>query len=362
MSDTSDIPFDESENISPLDEKQTKKVKMSYPKKPIFDWFLMFSTLGLYAIFWLYRCIKELNQISQCNFKPWLWIFVPPFALVQYHAFRRLDKALVDLESDDSNPRVGKMFYSGVLGFMLATVYFTATSKWATPMWLEFIIILISTSSFCAISYRVNSLKRQLTGVEFTGKENGYNKLEWATVLIMTPIIVATFAFTIITPLMAQKIDVHHDKSIFVQEKHNYKITFHGDDWQQMGLGTYSDGTALAEFKSADFESYFLVFDYDGFNADELNDHIRWRREWIEEQIGQSNCIEKRHLVGEEFAVKAEMICNELSAIPEAAGFVAFIATQNKTYELLGILSQPRSTFKSKKVHFETMLKEFTLQ
>ena len=26
MSDTSDIPFDESENISPLDEKQTKKV------------------------------------------------------------------------------------------------------------------------------------------------------------------------------------------------------------------------------------------------------------------------------------------------------------------------------------------------
>ena len=362
MQEITNMPCDETQNVSSPSEQKPGKIKASYPRKPFVDALLFFCTFGLYSSFWLYRRVKEIKLISRADFKPWLWVFVPYFAIVQFFAFRNLGKALSDLEDDSTESKVKTIYDLGCLGFVLTTLYFSVTSKWATPAWLEFVVYILAAISFGAIAYRVNAYKKQVKGIEFTGKERGFNPLEWVVVLVMTPTVLGLFAFSIISPLMVEKLDTFSDGSVFVQENHDYKLTFHGKGWQQVEVGTYSDGTALAEFESEDFDAYFTVFENGKFSANDVNDHIQWRRQWFGEQIGNSSCREERHFIGDEFVVKIEVICVKDTFKPDAAAFLALIHSQDKTYELLGVLSQPELSFNRRKPQFEAMIREFTLQ
>ncbi|WP_227739643.1 hypothetical protein [Vibrio sagamiensis] len=356
------MPYDETQNASPPSEKQPEKIKASYPRKPFLDVILFFSTFGLYSSFWLYRRVKEIKLISRGNFKPCLWLFVPYFVIVQFFAFRNLDKALSDLEGDGTEPKAQTIYKWGSYGFMLTTLYLSGTSKWTTPMWLEFVVYILYAISFGAIAYRVNAYKKQVEGIEFIGKERGLNPLEWVIVLLMTPTILGTFAFSILFPFMVDKLDSFSDGSVFVQENHNYELTFHGEGWQQVEVGTYSDGTALAEFESEDFDAYFMIFENSDYKATDVNDHVHWRRQWFDKKIGNSLCTEDRRFIGDEFVVKVEMTCTENAFKANAAGFMALTHSQDKTYELLGILAQPELSFNRRKPQFEAMIREFTLQ
>ncbi|MEZ8055598.1 hypothetical protein A152_0022105 [Vibrio tasmaniensis 1F-187] len=362
MQETTSMPCDETQNASPPSEKQPKKTKASYPRKPFLDAILFFCTFGLYTSFWLYRRVKEIKLISQGDFKPWLWVFVPYFAIVQFFAFRNLGKALSDLEGDSTKPKAQTIYKCGSYGFLLTTLYFSGTSKWATPIWLDFVVYILTTISFGAIAYRVNAYKKQVEEIEFTGKKRGFNPLEWVIFLLMTPTVLGIFAFSILSPLMVDKLDSFSDGSVFVQENHNYKLTFHGEVWQQVEVGTYSDGTALAEFESEDFDAYFMIFENSDYKATDVNDHVHWRRQWLDEQIGNSLCTENRRFIGDEFVVKVEMTCTENAINANAAGFIALIHSQDKAYELLGILAQPELSFNRRKHQFEAMIREFTLQ
>lgn len=360
MQETSSIPCEEQVGTPTNLQQTSDKVTMSHPRKPILDWFLAFSTFGLYFNFWLYRRIREINQISKENFKPWLWIFVPLFFIAQAFAFRNLDRALDDLEGSAKKGRSKSIYWLGVSGFMLANVYFSMSSKWTTPLWLELLMLLLSASSFAAIASRVNEFKRQLVGVEFTGKERGYNAFEWCVVLIMTPLILAMFAFLIGSTMSVEKLESYSDRSIYTQPEHNFQLTFHGPGWQRVENGTHSDGTALAEFESEDYDAYFVLFD--NKEIENLNEHMALRRDWIKEEIGKSECEESRSFVGNEFALKVELVCNKKLFNDPASGYVTLINTGDKTYELLGVLSQPRLTYRSRKPEFEAMAREFSLQ
>ncbi|WP_241670076.1 hypothetical protein [Vibrio harveyi] len=360
MQETSSMPCEEVLDKSSSDDAPTQKMKVAYPRKPIFDWFLAFSTLGFYTNFWLYRRIKEIDQLSARNFKPFLWFFVPWLAIFQYFAFRSLDRTLCELEEDNKNLNVRTVYYLGALGFLLSTIYFSLTSQWATPLWLDFVAYLLTATSFTAFSYRVNNFKRQRSDIEFTGKKGGYHPLEWLVVIIMTPGVLLMYGVMYNNSVMKDSLEAYPDQSTYIEQGQDFQLTFHGANWHRLEIGTYSDGSALAEFASEEFGSYLIVFN----NREllDINEHMHERRQWIDEEIGASRCVESRSFVGNDFALKVELVCTKESGSMLASGYVTLLHSGDNSYELMGILDQPAKTYSQRKPEFAAMAKEFTLQ
>ncbi len=51
-----------------------------------------------------------------------------------------------------------------------------------------------------------------------------------------------------------------------------FQLTFHGANWHRLEIGTYSDGSALAEFASEEFGSYLIVFN--NRELQDINEHM----------------------------------------------------------------------------------------
>ncbi len=59
MQETSSMPCEEVLDKSSSDDAPIQKMKVAYPRKPIFDWFLAFSTLGFTQTFGSIAVLKK---------------------------------------------------------------------------------------------------------------------------------------------------------------------------------------------------------------------------------------------------------------------------------------------------------------
>ncbi len=356
---SSTSPSEEYSDTQPEIENN-KPVIIRAPRSPIWDWFLTFSTFGFYTSFWFYARTKELNLISKSTFTPWLWWLMPFFAIFQIFAFYKLSKSLESLEEPDSEKKTRIRYSIGCIGFILATLYFSVSSQWATEGWLEFIFMLIFSFAFTLISGRINEIKHHLKHVEFKGKENSYSPVEWAIVVVMFPIVFGAFSYFSISPFLIDKLETYPNQFTYTQETEHFALTFQGDEWYRVEKGTYSDGSSLAEFSNSIPDSYYLLFNNDDIN--DINEHINFRREWIKENISNVQCTEKRSFVRHSMNLKVEMQCEGKATLDPAIAFVTFIQTPTKNYELLGVLSAPINTYRQWVNAYQTMAREFSTQ
>ncbi len=356
---SSTSPSEEYSDTQPEIENN-KPVIVRAPRSPIWDWFLTFSTFGFYTSFWFYARTKELNLISKSTLTPWLWWLMPFFVIAQIFSFSRLNKVLNSLEESDSAKKNRMRYSIGSIGFILATLYYSVSSQWATEGWQDFMCMLIFSFSFTLISARINNIKQQLNYVEFKGKKNGYSLLEWGIVIIMFPLVFGAFSYLSLSPFLINKLETYPDQFTYTQEAENFTLTFHGEEWYRVEKGTYSDGTSMAEFSNSLPDSYFLLFNND--DIDDVNEHINFRREWIKESLPNAQCTEKRSFIARSMNLKVEMKCQGTSLLEPTIAFVTFIQTPTKNYELLGILSAPINTYRQWVNAYQTMAREFSTQ
>ncbi|WCE31872.1 hypothetical protein [Vibrio sp. SCSIO 43137] len=357
MQETSKIIDSDSPALEPLDEP----IEMRAPRGAVWDWFLMFSSLGLYSSFWLYRRAKELRQVTSFQFKPILWFFVPLIAISQPFAYGKMNSALKEIEEGGKETgRNRKLYVIGAVAFFLTSIYFSASTGWVVAGWVDALGYLLITSGFTLMAHRVNKAKAALSNVTFKGERSGYTIWEWLLVIVMFPVLAGSFAFDAFSLLMLDKLEHFPEGHYYRSQNHDFRFWFRGGDWYSMPVGTYSDGGALAEFGNDVPESYFIVFGNEALNDDELNDHIDSRKSWIQETISDADCEEKRSFEPYSMNVKVELSCKGEIFLDPASAFVTYIKTEKQDYELLGVLTGPSKSYQRWIRAYKEMAGEFS--
>ncbi|KJY79562.1 hypothetical protein [Vibrio nigripulchritudo] len=358
MQEISGTLSEENSDISPEIEN-TPKITIRAPRKPIWEFFLAFSTLGLYSNIWLYRRAKELNLLSQSKFITWLWLLVPFFALAQIFAFKKFGETLETFEQDDKAKKSRNRYFLGCCGFVFSTMYYSISSNWSIALWIDFAVYITFSLSFMFIANRFNEVRKELSHVEFKGK-SGYSPFEWVIVAIFFPLIFAGFSYTAISPLFIEQHESYANREKYTIENEEFVLTFQGDNWHRVEVGTFSDGSALAEFSNSVPDSYFLLFKNN--EIEDMNEHLQFRRDWIKENIKQLKCTERRSFVRPTLHVKTQLKCHGTMSLDPSTALITVIQTPNNNYELIGFISARKNTYRESVRSFETMAWEFTTQ
>ncbi|UXI01876.1 hypothetical protein [Photobacterium sp. TY1-4] len=359
MQEISTTPYEINKEAESQSERH-EPVTIRAPRAAIWDWFLMFSTLGFYSNFWFYGRAKELNQISKSKFIPWLWLFAPLIAVFQIFALKKLGKTLEEFEHQETALRSRRRYFIGSWGFVLSILFFSVSSKWAVASWLEFVFFFVYTFSFVLITSRMNDVKRSLNNVEFKGKQSGYSFIEWVLVIILFPTVLGIFTYASVSPFLVDKLEHHSSGSVYRLNNEGFSLTFRGDGWYRVEPGSYSDGTALTEFTNGVPNSYFLLFKNN--NIQDIDEHMRQRRDWVKENVTDAHCTEARSFVPGSMNLKIELVCKGSMTLAPSAALITLLQTKDHNYELLGVLSAPNNTYKQWLDSYQAMAREFTAQ
>ena len=157
----------------------SEKPKIRAPRTPWMEFLLHFSTFGVYSGVWLALRVREINRVSDTKFTPWLWFFVPAFAIAQIFALPKFTRAL-NRVGDDVGVRPWHAWHGGWVACILAmTVAFNVSEKVEFPSWTFLVGMLVWAGLFTSAQPHVNAVKRNLTNVRFSGSERSYSIAEW---------------------------------------------------------------------------------------------------------------------------------------------------------------------------------------
>ncbi len=337
----------------PCEYSPSTPITMAATKSFLWTWLLTFSTFGIYIHFWFFARAREFNKLSHRRLLALLWFFVPINILFVLFAAIRLN--LVLNEMDDRNglktPKLG--YILGILGMLISLLYLRSTSKVDFLEWLDFAFLLLLASSFSLMTLRVNQVKNQLTNIEFVGKKDSYNRVQWIIVIIMLPITIGLFTYS----NLVGKQQIYGDKTQF--EHPHVELTFHGTGWGKVSAGQYSDGGTLAEFSSLIPNSYAVIYQHG--HDDELNKRLDSRRIWIRDNFDNTECQERRRFVFQSnFYIKSTLECKNHDKLMPTSVFVTYVQTKGANYEYISVLTAPTRIYNNVYHQFEKMAWEFS--
>lgn len=334
-----------------------KPISIRTPRSPWWEFFLHFSTFGIYTSFWLVARMREIKQLSNKPLKPWLWIFVPNVAIFQPFALPTLNNILIEIEKDHNITYPRYYFRLWATSVFALTVCLWSNSNYALPSWVTLVGLLLWSGIFCIFTLRINSIKNNLVNVNFKGKASGYAFWEWLLVIPLFPIALSILLYISIVPYMVEEISLIPNQTIYSKPGEKYQLTIHGDGWRNVRIGSFSDGSAESEFAGAVDDSYFIVFKFNNTNT--LNDVIDSRIDHIQTTFSGSQCREERSLAQSQLSVIAYVICEGRNVGDPQLNTVTVFKNGDNLYELYGNLSAPKYTYPARAAEFKQMAKEF---
>ncbi|MGF1724983.1 hypothetical protein [Photobacterium nomapromontoriensis] len=337
---------------NPLNESITLRA----PRSPWWEFFLHFSTFGIYTGFWFVARIKEVKLLSKQPLKPWLWIFVPNAVIFQPFVLPALNKILVQIEKDNNVQYPRYYFRLWATAVFTLSICLWINSKYALPPWLTLVGLLLWSCVFCIFSQRINSIKNNLVNVNFKGKTSGYAIWEWLIVIPLLPIALIMLLYLSITPYMVEEISPLPDQTTYSKQG-EYQLAIHGDGWRNVEIGTFTDGSAENEFAGAVDGSYFIVFKFN--DAVTLNDIVDSRIDHIQSSFSRSQCREERSLAQSQLNVIAYVICEGQHVGDPQLNTVTVFKNGDNLYELYGNLNAPKYSYPGRAAEFKQMAKEF---
>lgn len=320
------------------------------------EFFLNFGTLGLYAAIYLVRRTKDLNQVIKIPFTPWMWFFVPFIFLSQAFGLQRLDKKLQDIETTFGIQANRQRFIISAWISSTICLYYSITSKWETAVWLDAALYIIWVFTFTLVCQRISLTSNRIPNTKKKGKAR-YNIFEWITACVTVPLITALFGFAILEPLFVKDLAQYQQDDYYIDENGKVKIIFYGNQWLRVESGSFSNGEAIAEFKGPIGQTYVLLFEYTKLET--LDDHFSDRHDWFINNINISDCRQSRHFIGKTLNIKALMTCEGTKQDNSTTAFITTVETDEKTYELLGVMDAPRYSQQAHKPDFLTIAKQF---
>ncbi|WP_299021138.1 hypothetical protein [uncultured Photobacterium sp.] len=356
------IPTSDSQQVhQPDSDTSSQKIEVRTVRSPWWEFFLHFSTFGIYTCFWLVARIKELKLLTNQPFKPWLWLFVPNFVVVQFFAFPALNKHLKKLETKFGINYSVNTFRLWAVAVISVTTLFWVTSKFAFPRWVDFIALIFWSGLFCTLSQRFNAIKQKCAqkydNIQFKGKSSGYSWKEWLVIIPMFPIFLTIAIYSSVSPYLLEEIKPLPDHSIYASTESHYQLPIHGSGWREVEIGSFSDGEAELELAGKIEGSYFVVFKYT--NQESLSGRVQDRIQMVETEEPSNRCREERRLTPNGINVITYVSCEGKSLGAPQLNTITIFEHGDELYELIGYISAPKYSFPEHAANFKQMAKEF---
>lgn len=360
MTDTT-RPIENSSDTPAQATTSKEAITLNQTRSFIWEFLLTFSTFSVYSIFYLVVRTHEFNKLGKKRFTPWLWLFsLSP--VISLFSLPVLHSALTKLETEYPSPHDKKWDLVTIVIMLLSNTYLSLSSKLPTPIWLDLLILVVWSISFAFFARRITRLKHAVPNVSWKRENKLKLVLKWLLAITLIPIYIAGTALEIIEIYQLKdvpRIETKTFTAISADQKASLKFFEQG--WYQAEIGTFSDGSAEAEFASINSTNYLVLFTYSEKLAS-LDDHMHDRRVWLEENLSQAKCTQSRYLLEDQVSVKSDLICTERIFGEDSIAVVTVIETQKKTYELLGMYGAPEYAFDKHRQPFIQMIKEFKVE
>ncbi|OAN13289.1 hypothetical protein A3K86_16680 [Photobacterium jeanii] len=314
------------------------------PRSAGWEFFLHFSTFGIYTAFWFVKRIKELSLLSKQPLISWTWFFVPNLVPIQPFAFRRMNRVLQQLEKDNDSYYPVSSFWIWALSTMVLSAYLWLDSEYTVSSGYWVVGLLLWSVAYCVLGVRFNALKRKLVGVEFKGKQSGYAFWEWLLVLLGFPFVMLILFYSSIFPYTPiDGVESFADQDVYISPDNAYRLKIHGDSWREVKSGTFSDGSADLELAGMGNDANFLVF-ISG-KSTTINDIVNFRVNDIQSTTPSTKCHEKRVLLNSTANVITHVTCKGQEIFGPRLYTITVFESGEHYYELLGDLSTSKHSY-----------------
>lgn len=338
-----------------------ESITLSQTRPFVWEFLLTLSTFSFYSIFYLVVRTHELNKLGEKKFIPWLWLFsLSP--VVSLFSLPILHSTLTKLEAEYQSPQNKQWNIATLIVMLLSNTYLSVSSKLLTPFLLDLIILIIWSASFACFAQRITKLKHALPNVSFKPENKLKLIFKWLFALTIIPLfmtVAAVKVFDLYQQRNVQRMDTNTFTAISADQKASIK--FFEPGWYQTDIGTWSDGSAEAEFSSQSSSNYLMLFTYSE-PMDLLDTHMQDRRDWLEEQLSLTQCTQNKYLTNDQFLVKSDLICTGRVLGEKTIAAVSVIETPNKTYEILAMYGAPNYESGQQRQKFIQMVKEFNVR
>ena len=332
------------------------------PRSYIFELILATLTFGLYLSYWFYRNAKDLNTIGKLKLTPWMWIFVPLLAIPLFIAVPNLCKEIKALESKLHLPSWSKTSTTlWLISFFSYLVIMTGLSFIELEPWQELIPIFGFSALLLMLVPRMNRIK-QASGMPSKKLYGGFTPFEWIIGSIFAVFWVAVImGLTMIASESAKTITTYSkNREVSLQAPSLTFQTFNLE-WEQVDIGTLSDGTALYEMRNSENDIRFIVFEHD--ETDSISSLSQWRAQDFHDTYTGASCSEKRTFIGTSLYVRTQVRCDGSNGSEKVARHHDYLQISDEGYlQIYAFYSGDPKSFDGINKAMTATLQSFQLQ
>lgn len=346
---------------------QNDPLKEAVPAKmtltPFIHWLWVFVlvivTSGIYANFWMYGRIKDINALAGKKYNPILWFFVPGVPLFIPFAFARFFRSINALEGK-TNSRlsiidsmwIAAQFFGSLAIWAFTTVYW-ADYNTIDALLLGYALLVPLAALYAILHVRFEKVKQNNPSFVVTISR----KKTMAIGGMLTVILVV--GWFVYEGLKVNKIRDLNNNEVFLFGDGNIELTVQGDDWSQIEVGHFTDGTAEYEFSGPYFEMYMVMFDHGP--GDSVNSQAYWRIQNIHSTaISDTQCQQNHTLNAISLELEAIIDCRSRFMLQKELVMSKIVSVNNHTYELFGYFSpSDNRIFRQHEDEFSTMISGF---
>ncbi|MBU3023296.1 hypothetical protein [Aestuariibacter sp. A3R04] len=308
-------------------------------RSAILESLLALSTVSISISVWFAFAARDIKRITGQSLTPFLWFFVPLFALVQPVAFPlffsklRVAEQKVNLSGWTRAQEYAWMFLTFGVG-----MYFIAVEFIATTLAINLFVFVIYILLYFPLYRRLNSLRSKFKHHSAMYRASGYNVPEWIIVTVLLPVMVIVYGYFIwqsLDRVLAEKVPtgaVVHDID------NRFSLTLTQSDWVITDIGTQSDGSAIFELDGPLDDMWYSVFYYDSGDH-EFNDIAQSRLEEFTGALIEPSCESHTSFYQQTLFLRADIVCESKQGLDAEVYLATVIEGENSLIEVTGYLA-----------------------
>lgn len=328
---------------APQDSKVLLATEKLHP--PMYPWqtaLLCLTTFTLYAPFSLYRHARDLSIVDTEPRTRWLWFLSPLFSFSLIFSLAKLFERIEIIS--------GKRFsYAIGIGLIVfgANLLIRVADLFDTGFGVYLFAITIVSAAFGYVQAASNELKRDSTANSFTSPPHAYTVGQWLALIFGLLIQLSVAALIWLGTETYETIESFANESTYTNKEYDFVLTMYGDGWEQVPAGSFSDGSAVAEFNGPASDHYLLVFKRD--KGDSVDSQLQYRLEQIEEnESPRVKCDNTRTMHEPSMTLIATLNCSGRTTFGDYLREVSYIREiGDHRLEVLGRIAAPKLTTKT---------------
>ncbi|MFL0796755.1 MAG: hypothetical protein K6L73_04625 [Cellvibrionaceae bacterium] len=332
------------------------------PRHPAFVFLLTYLTFSVASWFWLVARVREIKQITQKDFTPWLWFFVFLGPIFQLFALPKLFNTIKEIDSRQENPEFKAAPVLLVL-FPLLSLFFNIVEKIEISFIYYFLALCIWSILVAILQQRFNLISNNLPDGSPAYKKKkikyGFRFWEWPLLIIGT-VLHAVIIYETVRVDELQSNNPVLESSKLTAEGHPFELPIIQKGWSKIPIGSASDGSSELELQGPLSDMNIVIFHH---GIDETVSSIsNWREDELLKRKPSHKCKQERVFENGTTNITSVIECFGKNMGDPEAILSKTINTSKGVYEVYGHYSAPKFSFNNHKKHFIETINGFKQQ